>query len=652
MCAVLAAEAVRAQPVMTEGRELAPDVSAARGEIVINLQGDLWALPVSGGAATLLAETDAPAARPRWSPDGRQIVYQSEAGMDSRIHLHDVDSGDTTQLGVGGAFERHPAWHPSGERIVFASARADRGFDLWETDLATGLEWRLTQHPDDDVEPAWSADGRHLTWVRRGRNEWTLMLRRFGRPAEVLLRSDRPIRAPSFRPDGTLITYFHAGSEAFELRMVILSDPPLDRVLANEEGLYPAPIAWLDRNRYVYSLDSELRSRGFDEWRGRPVFFRAAPRPVPAAPAFRVADRALPAREAADEALVIRAGRVFDGLARSYREGVDVRIENGVIADITERREWDDAPVIELSSTTLLPGFIDLQSRMPPGDPERAGAALLAWGVTTIVATLPEDFDPGVWSTETSPGPRLLASSDTADAPPDDTADLDGLPYLVVADGAADARDVERVHRWQSLGVPVYASSWALARRLNTYLLPASTSVSGTAFLEATGRPSFRRETIDLNAHQLVSTLADRRTHGVAALFEQRQAAGLEAQAPRGSRRPLLEDLRRSRQPIVLGSAGNGLPPGLSVHAEFLALASGGLANDQVLKSAGRHAAAVLGLRGRLGEISVGAKADFVLVNGDPLADIRDAGRIVAVVADGRFLSLVSLLDRMPRSVE
>ena len=652
LAGVIAAASAPAQLALTEGEGLTPDVSPARGEILINLQGDLWTLPVNGGVATLIAESSAPAARPRWSPDARLIAFQTEAGMDSRVHVHDLDSGQGEQLGVSGAFERHPAWHPSGERIVFASARGGGDFDLWETDLSSGLEWPLTHHPADDVEPAWSADGRHLAWVRRSQGGWALMLRRFGQPDEVLARSDRAIRAPSFRPDGTLVTYFSDTGAAFELRMVILSDPPLDRVLASEENLYPSPVAWLDRGRFVYSADRELRARGFDEWRGRPLRFRASLRPAPVAPAFQVAARQLPAVDTPAEPLVIRAGRIFDGLSRSYREAVDVRIEDGVIADVTARRDWDDAAVIELTSTTLLPGFIDLQSRLPDGEPAAAGASLLAWGVTTISATLPEDFDASLWSRESSPGPRVLESV-TADAEPPDTADPGALPYLVIAGGStAGDEAADRIRRWQSLGIPAYAASWSLADQLNTYLIPAASTVPGTAFLEATGRPSFRRHTVDLGARQLVSALADRRTHGVSALFDLRQADGLTLRGPRDSRRPLLEDLRRSRQPIVLGSAGNGLPPGLSVHAEFLALAAGGLANDQVLQSAGRHAAAVLGLKGQIGEITVGARADLVLVNGDPLADIRDTRRIVAVITDGRFYSLVNLLEQAGQSVE
>ena len=60
---------------------------------------------------------------------------------------------------------------------------------------------------------------------------------------------------------------------------------------------------------------------------------------------------------------------------------------------------------------------------------------------------------------------------------------------------------------------------------------------------------------------------------------------------------------------IVLGSRENGLPAGLAVHAEFLALAAAGLGPEQMLRGAGVNTAAALGVDPYLGRIAVGAVA-------------------------------------------
>ena len=77
-----------------------------------------------------------------------------------------------------------------------------------------------------------------------------------------------------------------------------------------------------------------------------------------------------------------------------------------------------------------------------------------------------------------------------------------------------------------------------------------------------------------------------------------------------------------------------------------MALRRAGLNGEQALNAAGRNAARALGVDNQIGTITPGALADLVLVAGDPLSDTGDMLRIVAVVRNGRFFSLVSLLER------
>ncbi len=72
----------------------------------------------------------------------------------------------------------------------------------------------------------------------------------------------------------------------------------------------------------------------------------------------------------------------------------------------------------------------------------------------------------------------------------------------------------------------------------------------------------------------------------------------------------------------VLGSRDNELAPGIALHAEFLALAAAGLPPERILRAAGVNAAAALRVDLQLGRIAVGAAADLLFVDGDPLADV------------------------------
>jgi adenine deaminase len=144
----------------------------------------------------------------------------------------------------------------------------------------------------------------------------------------------------------------------------------------------------------------------------------------------------------------------------------------------------------------------------------------------------------------------------------------------------------------------------------------------------------------------LMSGLADAATPGLADLLESRQAVQLGRRSVSLRRYAAAADLSSRHSSLVLASKPSGLPAGLALHAEFRALEAAGLTADQVLKAAGTHAASALQLRGQLGEIAPGALADLVLVSGDPLARVADTMNIIAVVRNGRFYSLVSLLER------
>ena len=93
---------------------------------------------------------------------------------------------------------------------------------------------------------------------------------------------------------------------------------------------------------------------------------------------------------------------------------------------------------------------------------------------------------------------------------------------------------------------------------------------------------------------------------------------------------------------IAVGSDGPnaGSPPGTSA-LELELLVKAGMAPMQAIQSATRVGAEVLGLADDLGTIEAGKLADLVVVDGDPLADIRvlqDRERIVAVVKEGEVV--------------
>lgn len=635
-------QAIAAQVVATQGDHLSVDVSGADGRLAMDLLGSIWVLPPRGGVAVKLTETALPAERPRWSPDGSQILYQTRGVDANQLWLADVGTGESRQLGRPTDDYQQAAWHPDGERIVFSSWRRASGLDLWELDLSTGIEWRLSSAPGDESEPAWSNDGRHLTYVRRDGDTWTLVLRRFGEPDSDLIVSDSPLASPSWRPDGTLITFLRLTPDGYSLQMVILSEPVLERPLAFGEDYFLAPVSWHGRDQLYYAADGRIKARGFGEWRSRRINFRATVGEPDPRPEFTIADHELPLITPPVGKIVIRSMRLFDGLANSYQDNMDVLLDGGIIESVVPRQDWAEITVLDVGNATLLPGLIDAYSAMPEGPQDRTGAQLLAYGVTTLVTTQGSMLDVEAWAGELNPGPRVLAAADLTDVT---APDIENPIYLVAVTSDTDeySEQREQVQQWQAQGTPVLAENRVLGRRIGAGVLLATgtseLSPTGVRYMDAPVPPGGK-------PIALVSGLAGAGTPGLAALFQSRQASQFGDYDKLRLRLAANANFDVGPSSIVVGSKPNGMPAGLAVHAELRALAAAGLKADQALKAAGQNAARMLGLGGKIGQITPGARADLVLVSGDPLANIEDTLNIIAVVRNGRFFSLVGLLDR------
>jgi imidazolonepropionase-like amidohydrolase len=125
-----------------------------------------------------------------------------------------------------------------------------------------------------------------------------------------------------------------------------------------------------------------------------------------------------------------------------------------------------------------------------------------------------------------------------------------------------------------------------------------------------------------------------------------RWSDGAGAQAP-----PIaaLEDtigrLVRGGGRVAVGSDAPAVPYGYGLHAELARLGDAGIPNDQVLRLASASGAIALGLDRQLGTIEAGKLADFVVVDGDPLARLGDAAAVIAVVKGGVWIDRSTLLD-------
>src|SRR5438132_4330869 len=80
----------------------------------------LWMIYVHWTEHRSLTDGDHDESSPRWSHDGKRLLYIGEAGSSSQMYCRWMDTGQTTQLTRGTAAPASPAWSPDGKTIAFS----------------------------------------------------------------------------------------------------------------------------------------------------------------------------------------------------------------------------------------------------------------------------------------------------------------------------------------------------------------------------------------------------------------------------------------------------------------------------------------------------------------------------------------------------
>lgn len=115
----------------------------------------------------------------------------------------------------------------------------------------------------------------------------------------------------------------------------------------------------------------------------------------------------------------------------------------------------------------------------------------------------------------------------------------------------------------------------------------------------------------------------------------------------------LVRDMHRAGVSFMTGTdlSGAYVFAGFSVHHEMELLVQAGFTPMEALQAATRNPAQFLGEENSAGTVEVGKFADLVILDADPLRDIRNTLRISAVVREGRYLDK-SALQRLLSAAE
>jgi hypothetical protein len=116
-------------------------------------------------------------------------------------------------------------------------------------------------------------------------------------------------------------------------------------------------------------------------------------------------------------------------------------------------------------------------------------------------------------------------------------------------------------------------------------------------------------------------------------------------------RRRILKALQDAGCPIALGTDSPQLfsVPGFSLHREMSSMAAAGLTPLQILAAGTRNVARYFGAEREFGTVAVGQRADLLLLDANPLADVANVARRSGVMVNGRWLPEAEIQARLAR---
>ena len=202
----------------SDGLDFDPDI-APDGETLVfattrNAEHpDIFLKNVQGSALTQLTGDPADDIQPRFSPDGRRVVFASNRAGNWDIWMINRDGTGLTQLSDDRTDEVAPCWTPDGTGIAYSLwGHGSRQWEIWTLAVdKPGVRRFLTF----GMFPAWSPDGTRVAFQRarqrgsRWFSVWTIELDEgeARHPTEIAQSDTAACVAPCWAPDGTMIVF-------------------------------------------------------------------------------------------------------------------------------------------------------------------------------------------------------------------------------------------------------------------------------------------------------------------------------------------------------------------------------------------------------------------------------------------------------------
>jgi len=638
-----------------------------------------------------------------WSRDGQKLVYVewTDAGL-GKIRVVNANGSGGRYVTADPGHYRRPRFSPDGQTIVFEKGSGGYLLSQLRSDNpgvyrvpAAGGAISLVMR--DGGAPQYGASNDRIFVTRGDGPSGALMSIDLNGEAERKHASGEMVAEYEISPDGAHVAF----RDNFGAYVMPLAPGPQE--IGSGKGASSMPVAKASEGGATYLTWTDGGKRL--NWTLGPTLYSAALDAIlplsPDAPKYTAPttgmDLSIPVQSAKPTGVTVLTGARIVTMADDAG-GV---IDNGVVV-ITGNRITavgqagtvtipSGARTVDLAGKTIIPGLVDAHAHGPLGDddiiPNQNWSAIahLALGVTTI-------FDPSNQASEAFAseemqraglilGPRLFSTGEivygarSRGTLNDISGYEDALAHVhrLKEQGAAGVKNYNQPRRDQrqqvvaasiaeniqvvAEGASLFAQDIALISDGNTALehnIPqavlyedvisffAQTKVAYTPTLVVTygglaGDPYWRSHT-DVWRHPILSKHVP--PHILQPNNVRRTQAPDEDYVDGQSASQALKLLERG---VNVSIGAHGQEEGLGSHWELWSFVRGGFTPLQALKVGTILPARKLGMEKDVGSLEVGKLADLVVLDANPLENIRNSEKIASVMVNGRLYDATTM---------
>ena len=667
------------------------------GQLAFSARGRIWLLDIHDGSVERLTNGPDLEYMPSYSPDGTEIAYVAlGSNGGSTLRIRSINSGVERAVISTVHVLANPTWSPDGHRLAFVEAppnmslRDAGAVELQWIDIFTGQRGTFAKN----LYPFHNANRYYptLSWNREGDGIFYSTYQEapsgryfkhqlIGQDPKVIYGSDWSVWDVSISPSGRYVAFMDQGGiSVAPAAGSNVEGLVFDRARVLDMKRVTDSVAdymtWLPDDRLAWSVQDEvfISDSEFDQQKNLKITVPATKRSPWKGRVAYVGARVITMtdNQVIEDGVVITIGSLIDYVGP---------IKNAPL---------ENAEIVDVMGKTIIPGIIDVHQHeeainrdVTPELSHRLFTSA-AYGVTTAFDPSLADIDGSILrerSAEdgyigaalyTSGSPLLGPTGNPSYTRVDSYEDAVKFMRRKAQAGSVVAKDYlqpsRNQRRWlaeaaRTLGLGLTGHERNDIRTQMTMVVDGYTGLEHSLFLGSGRLYGDIQRFLVTSGISMTPTLADDAYGMWAGIYFYRTNPPDDMYF-----RCLTSDvdmaiLARPREFIVgkdfhesatfdaakqyaqmLNDGGfvtigsHNMPEGIGTHWEMWLLNMAGATPMNVLRAATINGAVKLGLESRIGSIDVGMDADFVVLNSNPLDDIKNTADISRVVRRGRSL--------------